>query len=76
VDIGTLQAYAYFLLTVGMVVMLYWYIYYVHTGKKRGEDYERFSNLALNDGLDDEIVEEREEKEGMASSSGSEKKEK
>jgi cytochrome c oxidase cbb3-type subunit 4 len=62
VDIGTLQAYAYFGVTILLVVMLYGYIYYVHTDKKRGEDYERFADLALHDGLDDDPVQEYEER--------------
>lgn len=75
-DIGTLQAYTYFIVTILLVVMLYWYIYYVHTGKKRGVDYEKYSNLALNDSLNDDTIEKREDQEGMASSPASEEKEK
>ena len=61
-DLGTLQAYAYFGVTILLVAILYGYIYYVHTDKKRGEDYERFADLALNDGLDDALVEENKER--------------
>jgi cytochrome c oxidase cbb3-type subunit 4 len=55
------QAYAYFIMTVVFVVGLYWYIIYLYKGKERGVDYEKYSDLALNDNLDDEILEANKE---------------
>ena len=57
-DTATLQGYAYFISLTVLVVALYWYIWYLYTGKKkRGVDYERYSDLALKDELDDAPVE-------------------
>ena len=57
-DINTFSAYAYFGLTVFMVVVLYAYIYHLYTKRKSadGIDYEEYSNMALNDDLDDTPV--------------------
>jgi cytochrome c oxidase cbb3-type subunit 4 len=52
------QGYAYFGMTVVFAVGLYWYIVYLYKGKERGVDYEKYSDLALNDNLDDEILED------------------
>jgi cytochrome c oxidase cbb3-type subunit 4 len=46
-------------MTVVFVIGLYAYIVYLYRGKKRGEDYEKYSDLALNDTLDDELIEAR-----------------
>jgi len=58
VDINTFSAYAYFGLTVFLVVVLYGYIYHLYTKRKSadGIDYEEYSNMALNDDLDDTPV--------------------
>ena len=57
-DIAQLQAYGYFALTIGMVVILYAYIYHLYTKKKSadGHDYEDYSNIALNDDITDTPV--------------------
>ncbi len=56
-DIATLQAYGYFFLTGFLVVVLYSYIYYLYTAKKKhGTDFESYSNMALNDDITDEPV--------------------
>jgi cytochrome c oxidase cbb3-type subunit 4 len=58
VDIANIQAYSYFALTVLLVVVLYGYIYHLYTKKEDsdGKDYEEYSNLALNDDIDDTLV--------------------
>jgi len=58
VDINTFSAYAYFGLTVFLVVVLYSYIYHLYTKKKSadGIDYEEYANIALNDDLEDTPV--------------------
>jgi len=68
VDIGTIQAYVYFAVTVLLVVFLYYYIWYVHSDKKRGEDYERYGRLALDDQLTDTPVQKREESSSQTKS--------
>ena len=57
-DIAQLQAYGYFGLTISMVVVLYAYIYHLYTKRKSadGHDYEDFSDIALNDDIDDTPV--------------------
>jgi len=59
VDIGTLQAYAYFGFTAFLVVVLYSYIYHLYSAQKKGtRDYEKYGNIALNDEITDQPVEE------------------
>lgn len=57
-DIAQLQAYGYFTLTILLVVMLYGYIYHLYSTKKDvdGVDYEKYSNMALKDDIDDTPV--------------------
>ncbi len=57
-DIATLQAYGYFVLTVGLTVILYAYIYHLYKNRKDadGHDYEEYSNIALNDDIVDTPV--------------------
>jgi len=58
VDIATFQAYGYFVLVTLMVVILYSYIYHIYSSQKKGiRDYEKYSNLALNDEVTDEPIE-------------------
>lgn len=47
-------------MTVVFVIGLYTYIVYLYRGKSRGEDYERYSDLALKDNLDDELIEAKD----------------
>ena len=57
-DIATLQAYAYLGLVVFMVVALYSYIYHLYSSEKKGtKDFEKYSNIALNDEINDAPVE-------------------
>ncbi|WP_373035540.1 cytochrome c oxidase, cbb3-type, CcoQ subunit [Sulfurimonas sp.] len=57
-DIAQLQAYGYFTLVLILVIVLYGYIYHLYTKKKDadGVDYEQYSNMALNDDVDDTPV--------------------
>ncbi len=61
--IREIQGYAYFGMTVVFVIALYGYIVYLYKGKKRGMDYEKYSNLALHDDLNDQILEARNDEE-------------
>ena len=70
-DIQTLQAYAYIGSLAVLVLGLYWYIVYIYRGKSRGVDYEKYSNLALHDDIDDEIVEARDERSSIKTAEGS-----
>jgi len=53
VDINTFSAYAYFFLTLFLVIVLYSYIYHLYTKRKSadGIDYEEYANMALDDDL-------------------------
>lgn len=56
----TYQKEIYLAVTVLLVVILYRYIYYLYSSQRKGiRDYEKYANLALNDNLDDELVEPR-----------------
>jgi cytochrome c oxidase cbb3-type subunit 4 len=58
VDIGTLQAYAYFGFTAFLVIVLYSYIYHLYSAQKKGlRDYEKYGNIALNDEITDQPIE-------------------
>jgi cytochrome c oxidase cbb3-type subunit IV len=57
-NIGLVQAYAYFFSTVLLVTLLYAYVYHLYTSKKKhGTDYEKYSDLVLSDSINDAPVE-------------------
>lgn len=57
-DIGTIQAYAYFFFTAFLVVVLYAYIYHLYSSQRKGErDYEKYGNIALHDEINDQPIE-------------------
>jgi cytochrome c oxidase cbb3-type subunit 4 len=59
VDIGTLQAYAYFGFTTFLVIVLYSYIYHLYSAQRKGaRDYEKYGNIALHDDITDQLIEE------------------
>ncbi len=61
-DIGTIQAYGYFLLIAILSVGLYLYIYHLYTAKKKGtRDYETYSDIALHDEITDIPVDDGSE---------------
>jgi cytochrome c oxidase cbb3-type subunit 4 len=56
-DIRNLQGYASFFMTIFLVVMLYWYIIYLYRSEKKGDkDYEKLSDLALDDEIDSKPI--------------------
>lgn len=51
---GLLQAYIYFAITALITFLLCAYIYHLYTSKKKGgTDYEKYSDLVLNDSIKD-----------------------
>jgi len=59
VDINTFSAYGYFFFTVFLVVVLYAYIYHLYKSEKKGvRNYEKYADMALNDEITDNPVEE------------------
>jgi len=64
-DLGQIQAYAYFFFTGFLVFVLYGYIIHLYKAQKDGtRDYEKYGNLALDDEVSSEPLEtiERSEK--------------
>ena len=56
-DIRALQAYAYFFMTIFLVVMLYGYIIYLYRSEKKGvKDYEKLGKIAIDDEIDSEPI--------------------
>ncbi|EAL53638.1 cytochrome c oxidase, cbb3-type, CcoQ subunit [Campylobacter upsaliensis] len=54
------QGYGFFSLVVFLVVILYAYWFHLYRSEKRGErNYEKYADLALNDELDDRILENK-----------------
>ena len=68
-DLRNLQGYASFVMSIFLVVMLYWYIIHLYRSEKKGErDYEKYGNIALDDEVtstpvEDKIASERDYKE-------------
>lgn len=55
------RGYLYFVATILLVVFLYSYIYYMYKAQHTGaKDYEKYSRLALDDGILDAPIESRE----------------
>ena len=58
--ITELQGYASFVMTIFLVIMLYWYIVYLYRSEKKGErDYEKYGNIALDDEITSTPVENK-----------------
>lgn len=55
-----LQKIAYLVVTLLLCAFLYFYIFKMYREEKKGiRDYEKYSRLALDDGINDEIIEKR-----------------
>ena len=62
--IRIIQGYAYWFITLLLVVLLYGYIYHLYKSQKSGKiDYEKYARLALDDDLNDALVEKRNHKD-------------
>ena len=62
--IRIIQGYAYWFITLLLVVLLYGYIYRLYKSQKSGKiDYEKYARLALDDDLNDALVEKRNNKD-------------
>jgi len=58
VEIEQIRVYMYVIGTGVVTVLFYYYIVYLYRSEKKGErDYEKYSNLALDDELDSKILE-------------------
>lgn len=62
--IRIIQGYAYWFITLLLVVLLYGYIYHLYKSQKSGKiDYEKYARLAFDDDLNDALVEKRNNKD-------------
>ncbi len=62
--IKVIQGYAYWFITLLLVILLYAYIYHLYRSQKTGKiDYEKYARLALDDALDDRLIEKRKNKD-------------
>ncbi|QCD44555.1 cytochrome c oxidase, cbb3-type, CcoQ subunit [Campylobacter mucosalis] len=58
--IRELQAYGFFFFVVFLVCVLYGYCYHLYRSERTGRrDYEKYSNLAIQDDLDSAILERK-----------------
>ncbi|ANV98106.1 cytochrome c oxidase, cbb3-type, CcoQ subunit [Helicobacter enhydrae] len=56
----SLQKIIYLIVTIILCVFLYSYIIYMYRIEKKGEkNYEKYARLALDDSMEDEIIERR-----------------
>ncbi len=57
------RGWIYFIVTILLIMFLYSYVYYMYKMQASGKkDYEKYSRLALDDGILDTPVESRETK--------------
>ncbi len=58
--IRNLQGWGYVSMIFFLTIGFYIYIYHLYKSQKDGtKDYEKYSNMALNDNIDDTLVEEK-----------------
>ena len=54
------QGYGFFFLMAFLVVVLYAYWFHLYRSEKKGRrDYEKYAKLALDDEIDDKVLEQR-----------------
>ncbi|AQW80640.1 cytochrome c oxidase, cbb3-type, CcoQ subunit [Campylobacter pinnipediorum] len=64
--IRELQAYGFFFFTLSLVLVLYGYFYHLYKSERTGRrNYEKYSNLALDDDLNSAILEQNISKKGL-----------
>ncbi|GAA8748903.1 cytochrome c oxidase, cbb3-type, CcoQ subunit [Helicobacter pylori] len=62
-DLESVRGFAYAFFTILFTLFLYAYIFSMYRKQKKGiVDYERYGYLALNDALEDELIEPRHKK--------------
>lgn len=62
-DLESVRGFAYAFFTILFTLFLYAYIFSMYRKQKKGiMDYERYGYLALNDALEDELIEPRHKK--------------
>jgi cbb3-type cytochrome c oxidase CcoQ subunit len=61
-DWTLVKGYIYFFAIAISAILLIWYIYYLYVNKARSAHYEEYSNLVLNDSLEDKPLEPREDR--------------
>ena len=67
--IRIIQGYAYWAITILLVILLSGYIYHLYKSQKSGKiDYEKYARLAVDDNLNDDLVEARSNKDNKKES--------
>ncbi|CAM3525624.1 MULTISPECIES: cytochrome c oxidase, cbb3-type, CcoQ subunit [Helicobacter] len=62
--IRIIQGYAYWFITILLVFLLYGYVFHLYKSQRSGKiDYEKYARLALDDDLNDALVEKRNNKD-------------
>lgn len=61
-DFVVIKGYIYFFMMMIASILMVWYIWYLYSNKDRSKKYEEYSNLVLNDSLEDTPLEAREKK--------------
>ena len=62
--IRNLQGWGYVSMIFFLAIGFYIYIYYLYKSQKDGvKDYEKYSDMALNDNIDDDLVEQKHPRE-------------
>jgi len=57
-SIDEMRAWAYLIITILLVFLLYAYVWHLYTSKKKsGFDYEEYGKMALKDEIDDRPIE-------------------
>ena len=57
-SIDEIRAWAYLIITILLVFLLYAYVWHLYTSKKKsGFDYEEYGKMALKDEIDDRPIE-------------------
>jgi cytochrome c oxidase cbb3-type subunit 4 len=65
----TIQGYAKFALILFVFIIFYSYAYSIYKRQKKGErDFEKYSNLVLDDSIESKPLEDREKKENTEKS--------
>ncbi|MDE5603465.1 MAG: cytochrome c oxidase, cbb3-type, CcoQ subunit [Helicobacter sp.] len=66
--IRIIQGYAYWFISLLLVILLYSYVYHLYKSQRTGKiDYEKYARLALDDNLDDDPIEIRKKEKNKES---------
>jgi cytochrome c oxidase cbb3-type subunit 4 len=68
------QGYLYFIFTVLLATIFYWYIYHLYKSEKTGRrNYEKYGDIAINDDINDTPVESMPNRKSKLNNKGEQK---